>query len=172
LPLDGALQTAQPKLREGLRGILFQRWVYVSTGIIRILLMLRVVLVCRKTALMHAAENNRVPIATALIDAGADLNSKTGDGCAYFHARKCCFAFPPGAREDQRLRACHCRDFSLIIALEKGHLEMAKLLLLRGADVKLQRSTGYYSRRCAPTGLPESSSLWPCRRCSNDYVVL
>jgi hypothetical protein len=142
------------------------------TAFFRILLILRVVLVCRKTALVHAVENDGLPIATALIDAGADLNAKTRDGCADFHARKCWFALTPGAREDQRLRACRCRGFSLIIALEKGHLEMAKLLLLRGADVKLQRSTGYYSRRCAPTGLPESSSLWPCRRRSNDHVVL
>jgi hypothetical protein len=99
--------------------------------------------VYRKTALMYAAENDRVPLATALIDAGADLNAKTDDGCAHFHARKRRFASPREAREDHRLRFCHCRGFSLIIALEKGHLEMAKLLLLRGADVKLQRSTGY-----------------------------
>ncbi len=105
--------------------------------------MLTVILVCRKTALVHAVENKLVAIATALIDAGADLNAKTGEGCAYFHAHKRRFASPREAREDQRLRFCHCRDFSLIIALEKGHLEMAKLLLLRGADVKLQRSTGY-----------------------------
>jgi hypothetical protein len=126
---------------------------------IQILIISRVVLLCRKTALVYAAQRDRLPIATALIDAGADLDAKTCDGCAYFHARKCWFTLPPGARDDQRLRACHCRDFSLIIALERGHLKMAKLLLLRGADVKLQRSTGYYSRSCAPTGLPESSSL-------------
>jgi hypothetical protein len=49
----------------------------------------------------------------------------------------------PQEHETINVFACHCRDFSLIIALERGHLEMAKLLLLRGADVKLQRSTGY-----------------------------
>ncbi len=129
---------------------MLKRWFNVSKGTIQILLMFRVVLACRSTALMYAAENDGVPIATALIDSGADLNAKTRNGCAYFHTRKSWYALSQGAREDQRLRACHCRGFSLIIALENGHLEMAKLLLLRGADVKLQRSTGYYSRRCAP----------------------
>jgi hypothetical protein len=81
---------------EGFRGILLKRWFNVSTGIIRILLMLRAFLVCRKTALMYAAETDRVPLATALIDTGADLNAKTGNGCAYFQARKCWFALPPG----------------------------------------------------------------------------
>ncbi len=104
-------------------------------------------LVCRKTALVHAVENNFVPIATALIDAGADVNAKTGDGCAYFQARKRRFASPRESREHQRLRACHCRDFSLLIALDRDYLEMAKLLLLRGADVKLQRSTGYNTEK-------------------------
>jgi hypothetical protein len=105
--------------------------------------MLKVVLLCRSTALVYAVNRDCLPIATALIDANADLNAKTLEGFAYFHARKRRFASPREAREDQRLRACLCRDFSLIIALEYGHLEMAKLLLLRGADVKLQRSTGY-----------------------------
>jgi hypothetical protein len=127
--------------------------------------MLKVVLLCRSTALVYAVNRDCLPIATALIDANADLNAKTLEGFAYFHARKRRFASPREAREDQRLRACLCRDFSLIIALEYGHLEMAKLLLLRGADVKLQRSTGYHSRRCAPTGLP-------CPSCSNDHDVL
>jgi hypothetical protein len=57
---------------------------------------------------------------------------------------------------------CLARGFSLIIALEKGHLEMAKLLLLRGADVKLQHS-GYHSRRCAPARSALSQMLQcPC----------
>ena len=42
-------------------------------------------MVCRKTALVCAAENDFVHTATELIDAGADLNAKLLiDGCAHF----------------------------------------------------------------------------------------
>ncbi len=41
-------------------------------------------MVCRKTALMCAAEKKFVHTATELIDAGADLNAKSSDGCAHF----------------------------------------------------------------------------------------
>ncbi len=43
-----------------------------------------VAMVCRKTALVCAVEKNFVRTATELIDAGADLNAKSSDGCAHF----------------------------------------------------------------------------------------
>jgi hypothetical protein len=41
-------------------------------------------MVCRNTALVCAAVNDFVHTATELIDAGADLNAKSSDGCAHF----------------------------------------------------------------------------------------
>jgi hypothetical protein len=171
---DGTGQGGRGRALQGQRRVRFSRLYLRVVGLrqcgggrsvdFRAELQERLFWLCRATALHYASLTGHTETALALVKAGADVHSKSNDGCG---SRGCILvslgrhgagADGPSVRVWSCRSGCSglCRWTAVHYASQNGHTETAMALVKAGADVRCKSNGGCGFSRLHPRvcGLP------------------